>query len=50
MDALIAALLNDTIEDTDYTEEQPTEDFGSNACELVKAVAKSEATESLLMQ
>lgn len=45
MDALVAALLHDTIEDTDYTEEQLAEDFGSNACELVKAVTKFEATE-----
>ena len=50
MDALIAALLKKKKKTTDYTEEQPTEDFGSNACELVKAVAKSEATETLLMQ
>lgn len=45
MDALVAALLHDTIEDTDYTEEQLTTEFGSNACELVKAVTKFEATE-----
>lgn len=45
IDALVVALLHDTIEDTDYTEEKLTEDFGSNACELVKAVTKFEVTE-----
>ena len=44
IDALVAALLHDTVEDTEYTLEQLTEDFGANACELVKAVTKFEAT------
>lgn len=44
-DALIAALLHDTMEDTPYSEEQMVQDFGQNVCELVKAVTKFEATE-----
>jgi len=45
VDALVAAILHDTLEDSDYTEEQMAQDFGQNACELVKAVTKFEATE-----
>lgn len=45
IDALVAALLHETIEDTEYPEEQLTEDFGKIVCELVKAVTKFDATE-----
>ncbi len=44
IDALAAAILHDTLEDSDYTEEQMVQDFGHNVCELVKAVTKFEAT------
>ncbi|MBE8528019.1 bifunctional (p)ppGpp synthetase/guanosine-3',5'-bis(diphosphate) 3'-pyrophosphohydrolase, partial [Amycolatopsis sp. H6(2020)] len=35
---LIAGLLHDTVEDTDYTLEQLTEDFGAEVAELVDGV------------
>ena len=44
-DALVAALLHDTIEDTGYSEGRMVRDFGSEVCELVKAVTKFEATD-----
>ncbi len=37
---LIAALLHDTVEDTDYTLEQLTSDFGSEVAQLVDGVTK----------
>ena len=37
---LIAGLLHDTVEDTDYTLEQLTEDFGAEVAELVDGVTK----------
>jgi len=39
-DVLIAALLHDTLEDTDYTEEELQSDFGERVCELVKTVSE----------
>lgn len=41
-DVLIAALLHDTIEDTDYTEGELKDDFGGNVKELVLAVTEPE--------
>lgn len=37
---LVAALLHDTVEDTDYTVEQLTEDFGEEIAHLVDGVTK----------
>jgi GTP pyrophosphokinase len=37
---LVASLLHDTVEDTDYTLEQLTEDFGSEVAHLVDGVTK----------
>lgn len=39
-EVLIAALLHDTLEDTDYTAEELESDFGKRACELVKTVTE----------
>ncbi|MFN3188625.1 MAG: HD domain-containing protein [Candidatus Paceibacteria bacterium] len=39
-DVLIASLLHDTLEDTDYTEEELKSDFGERVCELVKTVTE----------
>jgi (p)ppGpp synthase/HD superfamily hydrolase len=42
-DVIIAALLHDTLEDTDYTSEELTADFGERVCQFVTTV--SEPTE-----
>jgi len=39
-DVIIASLLHDTLEDTDYTEEELESDFGARVCELVKTVTE----------
>jgi (p)ppGpp synthase/HD superfamily hydrolase len=48
-DTLVAAILHDTIEDTDYTVEELTEDFGGAVAEIVIAVSepKSEGEKKL---
>ncbi len=45
-DVVIAALLHDTLEDTDYTLEELQEDFGGRVRELVEAVTEPASTES----
>ena len=44
-DALIGALLHDTLEDTDYTEEELRQDFGDKVFSIVKAVTEPQDTE-----
>ncbi len=39
-EVIVAALLHDTLEDTDYTEDELTEDFGNTVRELVVSVTK----------
>ncbi len=39
-ETIIAALLHDTLEDTDYTEKELESDFGPIVCELVKTVTE----------
>lgn len=39
-DVIIAGLLHDTLEDTDYTEAGLESDFGKRVCELVKTVTE----------
>jgi (p)ppGpp synthase/HD superfamily hydrolase len=48
-DAVISALLHDTLEDTDYTAEELQEDFGGTVREIVEALTepKDEATQKL---
>jgi len=41
-DILVAALLHDTLEDTDYTEKELEEDFGKKVMKLVKTVSEPE--------
>jgi (p)ppGpp synthase/HD superfamily hydrolase len=41
-DTLIAALLHDTLEDTDYTLKELEEDFGQTVAELVKTLTEPE--------
>ncbi len=43
-DVLIAALLHDTLEDTDYTIDELEEDFGGRVRELVEAVSEPRST------
>lgn len=43
-DVIIAGLLHDTIEDTDYTIEELQEDFGGRVCEIVEAVSEPKST------
>jgi (p)ppGpp synthase/HD superfamily hydrolase len=44
-DTLIAALLHDTLEDTDYKPEELEEDFGGKVREIVEAVSEPKDTE-----
>jgi (p)ppGpp synthase/HD superfamily hydrolase len=44
-DVIIATLLHDTLEDTDYTAEELREDFGGEVCELVVALTEPQTTE-----
>lgn len=44
-DAVVAALLHDTLEDTDYTEDELREDFGDAILAIVKAVSEPRDTE-----
>ncbi len=46
-DTVCAGLLHDVIEDTDATEEEVTELFGKNVCELVQGVTKIKAIKNL---
>jgi len=39
-DTLIAALLHDTLEDTDYTEDELREDFGDKVLEIIKSLTE----------
>lgn len=41
---LVAALLHDTLEDTDYTEAELREDFGNNVADLVVVLTEPETT------
>lgn len=43
-DVIIAALLHDTLEDTDYTIDELQEDFGGRVRELVEAVTEPKST------
>ena len=43
-DALVAALLHDTIEDTDYTMEELETDFGKNVAKIVATVTEPDNT------
>lgn len=45
-DALIGALLHDTLEDTDYTPEELEEDFGGRVREIVEALTEPQPTET----
>lgn len=42
-DAVVAALLHDTLEDTDYTLEELTEDFGGPVAEIVRTLTEPSA-------
>jgi (p)ppGpp synthase/HD superfamily hydrolase len=44
-DVIIAALLHDTLEDTDYTIEELQEDFGGRVREIVEAVTEPKSSE-----
>jgi len=46
-DVVCAGLLHDVIEDTDSTDEDVTELFGQNVCELVQGVTKIKAIKNL---
>lgn len=46
-DSVCAGLLHDVIEDTDSTEKEVTEMFGSNVCELVQGVTKIKTIKNL---
>lgn len=44
-DVIVAALLHDTLEDTDYTREELSEDFGGTVLALVESVTRPETKE-----
>lgn len=44
-DAFIGALLHDTLEDTDYTEDELREDFGESVCTIVRSLSEPQDTE-----
>lgn len=44
-DVIIAALLHDTLEDTDYTEEELNEDFGPTVLEIVRSITQQPTDE-----
>ncbi len=48
-DTIIAALLHDTLEDTDYTEKELQNDFGGTVLDLVRAVTEPEPEEGASM-
>ena len=43
-DVIIAALLHDTLEDTDYTAQELRDDFGGKVCEYVEALSEPQST------
>lgn len=43
-DTLVAALLHDTLEDTDYTYEELVDDFGEKVAEIVRTVSEPQST------
>tara|TARA_B100000508_G_scaffold141015_1_gene145078 strand:- start:1914 stop:2513 length:600 start_codon:yes stop_codon:yes gene_type:complete len=43
-DTLVAALLHDTLEDTDYTKEELVEDFGETVAKYVEALTEPKGT------
>ncbi len=45
-DVIIAALLHDTIEDTDYTSEELNEDFGHTVLEIVMSITRKDTDAS----
>ncbi|MFT7507411.1 MAG: (p)ppGpp synthase/HD superfamily hydrolase [Acidimicrobiales bacterium] len=45
-DVLIAALLHDTLEDTDYTPKELEDDFGGKVREIVEALSEPQNTET----
>lgn len=45
-DTLVAALLHDTLEDTDYTAEELQEDFGGDVREIVEALSEPKTTKA----
>jgi len=45
-DVIVASLLHDTVEDTEYTEEQVIEDFGPKVAEIVMSVTETNKNDS----
>lgn len=43
-DTIVAALLHDTLEDTDYTSEEIQEDFGGEVREIVESLSEPQST------